>query len=41
MGDEEGIFVGPVLASDAWILLRADVQGQDGSPYLMCTQQRV
>lgn len=34
MHGEEGIFVGPVLASDAGVLLRADVQGEDGSPYL-------
>jgi len=41
MHDEEAIFVGPVLASEAWVLLRADVQGQDGPACPMCTQQRV
>src|SRR5260370_41021286 len=41
MHDEEAIFVGPVLASDAWGLLRADVQGQDGPACPISKQQRV
>src|SRR2546425_9963549 len=39
--DEEAIFVWPVLAADAWVLLRANVECEDGLPCLMCMQQRV
>ncbi len=41
MHDEEAIFVGPVLALEAWVLLRADVQGQDGPACPISKQQRV